>query len=93
MPVAGGSASPGDVLAVLALNMTVAVLSVWILPTGSIVSLMLLLHGTRPGVGRPLLEAASPLDKSSKNMLKHLKRKLVWTRPSPSLGLVGIEAG
>lgn len=61
MPIAGGSASPGDVLAVLALGVTVAVLSGWVLPTGSLVSLMLLLHSIRPGVGKPLLQGPSPL--------------------------------
>jgi len=39
----------GDVVAVLALGVVVAVLSGWVLPTGSVPSLTLLLQGIRAG--------------------------------------------
>ena len=80
MPIAGGSASPDDISAVLALGVRVDVFSRWALPTVSVLSLMLLLHGIRPGVGKLLLQRASPLKSSSKNTRTHFKRKLVWTR-------------
>lgn len=79
MPAVGGSASPGDTLAMLFLGMRVDALSVWALPTSSMVFLMLLLHGTTPEVGKLLVQGVLLLNLKSKRISIHLVRKLVCT--------------
>lgn len=79
MPASGRLSFTGDTPAMLPLGMSVDALSVQALPTSSVLSLTLLLHGTTLEEGKLLLQGALLLNLKSKRIPMHLVRKLICT--------------